>query len=320
MATVSRRLVLEGCAGATVLYSAGVPPSASQEAGPAIGLQLFSLDAELKRDLLGTLRAVHDIGYRRVEAVGYYDLGPADLRKAFDDTGLTCSSMHLRPHQLQGGLPSLAEQPESHMAKCRELGLRYLVVPGPWLPGRVLRNLPQDRTLRDVVTAVSTLTVSDWGESADALNRCAALARAHGLQLLYHNGNLEFVDYDGETGYDRLVRLTDPDLVKLELDCGWVTAAGHDPEKYLREQRGRIPLVHIKDMHATTANTAMKIQPAVLGAGIVDWPRLLEALRSAGVEQAFVEQEAPHTRPPLESADLNYEFLHGLELGRSLAL
>ena len=105
------------------------------------------------------------------------------------------------------------------------------------------------------------------------------------------------------------MRLTDPELVKLELDCGWVTAAGHDPVKYLREQPGRIPLVHIKDMRPTTANTAMKMEPAVLGSGVIDWPQLLGALRSAGVEQAFVEQEGPHSRPPLESAEINYQFL-----------
>ncbi len=49
------------------------------------------------------------------------------------------------------------------------------------------------------------------------------------------------------TGYDEFLRLTDPDLVKLEMDCGWVTVAGHDPVEYFAKFPERYKLLHIKD-------------------------------------------------------------------------
>jgi sugar phosphate isomerase/epimerase len=280
-----------------------------------IGLQLFSVDADMKRDLAATLAAVRAIGYREVEPLAYYGRSPAQLKQALAAADLSCASIHLRPHETYGDMPSLAENPDRHFAACRELGVRYVVAPGPWLPKRVAQSLPRTNlTLSDIVAAVGNMTPGDWRESAVALNECGRRAAGYGLQLLYHNGNMEFVSVAGESGFDLLLRLTDPDLLRLELDCGWVSAAGLDPIKYLRSQRGRIRQVHIKDMHATAPNTVMKLNSAELGTGIINWRQLLRALQVAGVERAFVEQEAPFVKPPLESARVNFQYLQSLRM------
>lgn len=62
-------------------------------------------------------------------------------------------------------------------------------------------------------------------------------ARA-GLQLCYHNHNFEFRAFDGMTGYDQFLRLTDAGLVKLRLDCGWMAAPGIDTVSHLARNSG----------------------------------------------------------------------------------
>jgi hypothetical protein len=39
---------------------------------------------------------------------------------------------------------------------------------------------------------------------------------------------------------------TDPALVTMEMDLGWVVAAGHDPFQYFSRYPGRFPLWHLK--------------------------------------------------------------------------
>jgi sugar phosphate isomerase/epimerase len=314
-----RRFVGAGLA-ALGLYGAGLGRIAAAgrvqfPLGPQVpfGLQLFSLDAEMHRDLPGTLRDVSAIGYREVELVGYYGLAPGALREQLQKATLQCRSIHIRPLGSPGSLPGLAQAPERHFVMARELGVRYLVCPGPWFPHSVARTLPTSSlSIADIVTAVDRMTEDDWRMSAGLINRCGEGARRHGLQLLYHNGNLEFVRSGATTGFDILFRHFDPELVKLELDCGWVMAAGHDPIRYLRTDAGRIRLAHIKDMTATPANTRMILNPAQIGEGIVDWVALLQAVRGAGVEVAYVEQEAPFTRSALEYARNNLQFLKAM--------
>ena len=307
---INRRIVLKGGIAALVLLGAGMRKAdASHIDSVPLGLQLFSLDAEMKRDVRGTLSEVSAMGYREVEPVGYYGLAPAGLRAQLLAVGLGCKSIHIRPHGM-GDLPGLAQDPERHFAMARELGVRYIVCPGPWFPESVARTLPiSNLTITDIVTAVDRMSEQDWRVSAQLINRCALDARRHGLQLLYHNGNLEFVRPGSATGFEILLSDFDPTLVKLELDCGWVMAAGLDPIHYLKREAARIRLVHIKDMLATPANTRMILNPAQIGEGIVDWQVLTQALRSSKVERAFIEQEAPFTRPALEYARNNLHFL-----------
>lgn len=316
MQHLTRRLFLGDSLAALMLAGAAIPQrSEAAVMTLPIGLQLFSLDPELKADFEGTLHKVRQIGYTDVEIVGYYGRAAIELKAALQRAGLRCESIHLRPNQSHPGLGSLADDPDKHLSICRDLGLQYVVLPGPWLPERVAKQIPADKlSLQAFVAAAASMTDADWNASAALVNSCAARARRVGLQVLYHNGNLEFVSSGGATGFDRLLHLMDPNLVKLEFDCGWAAVAGQDPVKILEAQRGRVVFAHIKDMTATAVNTSMKINPSELGAGVVDWTSLIGALQRCGVRRAFVEQESPLVRPALESAAANYRFLQSLEI------
>ena len=72
--------------------------------------------------------------------------------------------------------------------------------------------------------------------------------------------------------------------------------------------------MHIKDIKATTTpNMALKMDPADVGAGRLDWKTILPAAHKAGVRNFFLEQEPPFATPRMEAAENGYKFLSTLE-------
>jgi sugar phosphate isomerase/epimerase len=102
-----------------------------------------------------------------------------------------------------------------------------MIVTVPWVadPSRFKPD-PQGGEFALFLAVISGLTLSDWKWNAEQFNKVGEQVKKAGLQLGYHNHNFEWTEYDGVTAYDEFLRLTDPGLVKLELDCGWATVAG----------------------------------------------------------------------------------------------
>ena len=80
------------------------------------------------------------------------------------------------------------------------------------------------------------------------MNKIGEKTKAAGITLGMHNHTPEFATLDGVLIYDELLKLTDPNLVTFQMDCGWVFASGHDPVQFLKKTPNRFPLLHVKDM------------------------------------------------------------------------
>ena len=206
-----------------------------------IGLQLYTVGKEMDADPVGTLRQVAAVGYKEVELSPMSKISSKDLRKALDDFGLRESFRTLHA-------AGSADKLQQNIEAAKELGQEYMVVTVPWVadPSRFKSN-PSEGQMGFFLAIIQGLTLDDWKWNAEQFNKIGEQVKAAGLQLGYHNHNFEFKSYGSTTGYDEFIRLTDPNLVKLELDCGWVTVAGKDPIKYLTEYPDRYRLLHIKD-------------------------------------------------------------------------
>src|SRR6202161_2423895 len=103
MLTISRRevLIIGTLLGAGVLGAADTRPF-FRRTGLPIGLQLYTVGDDLKRDFAGTLAAVSKIGYRSVELAGLADHTVEDWRGALDRMQLKCPSIHVPPHSKTG--------------------------------------------------------------------------------------------------------------------------------------------------------------------------------------------------------------------------
>jgi len=94
-------------------------------------------------------------------------------------------------------------------------------------------------------------TIENYQKTADAFNKAAEDCKKQKLIFGYHNHEEEFEKVNGQVLYDILLDRTDPHLVKMEMDLGWLIVTGNDPYKYFEKYPNRFPLWHLKDMDLT---------------------------------------------------------------------
>ena len=237
-----------------------------------VALELYTVRDETQRDFAGTLRRVAAMGYPGVEFAGYGGLSKQTMTALLAETGLKVPGTHVGLDLLTG------EQLDASITYCRAISCPLMVLP----------SLPQaSRTLEGIRALVPRL------------NTIGQRCRDAGIQFGYHNHDFEFASIEGQTLLDHLLALTDPDLVKIELDMYWVAYAGHDPLTLLNRLGERVALIHFKDMAADRSMTEV-------GRGILNMQGMTAFARQRNL-WAVVEHDHP-TLPSLESAQLSLEY------------
>jgi sugar phosphate isomerase/epimerase len=283
---VSRRNLLGAAAAAPLLAAPfiGVEPAAAAPANrqsrvplDRISVQLYTLRDQLGIDLAASLAELRGIGYTRVEHAGFVGRTAAQFRAALDTAGLKATSGHVAIPQ-----PWDATAWQRALDDANTVGNHFIVHPFFGI---------------DASTGQPIRDGAKYHALARDLNRAGALARRAGLDFGYHNHQLEFVRQDGgsRTGYDILTAETDPDLVHLEVDLFWAWRGTADPVDLIQRHRGRIRQVHVKDMDTAAAFT----DP---GFGLIDFGRIFQHAREAGLVEYIVERDDAGT-PPRTPAD-----------------
>jgi sugar phosphate isomerase/epimerase len=313
MLTLSRRDFLVA---ATLLGAAHAAGAANarpffRRTGLAIGLQLYTVGDDLKRDFAGTLATVSKIGYQTVELAGLADHSVAEWQQALARAQLKCPSIHVPPHSKTGlNLDELGPLAEAAHA----LGIGTIVCPMFNIPERFsLAPQPGESGAQMAARLGASMTLDDWKWNADYLNNKAAALKPYGLRFAYHNHNVEFTPVGSSTGLAQLIQGTDRMLVSFEMDAGWVVAAGADPVALLAAHPRRFSAMHVKDVKASTRpNFSFQQDPCEVGQGIIDWKTLLAKAYQANVRQFYVEQEPPFSNSRLESVAISFNYLNAL--------
>ncbi len=94
----------------------------------------------------------------------------------------------------------------------------------------------------------------------------------------------------------------------MELDLYWATFAGQDPVALFKKHPGRFPLWHVKDMEKTAERAFAEV-----GTGSINFQRIFDARKTAGMTHYFVEQDVCK-RPPLESIAISYKNMQKLSV------
>ena len=268
-----------------------------------VALQLYSVRDEVEEDLRGTLLKVKQMGYTGVEFAGLYNNKPSDIKVMLEEIGLIAVSAHV-------GLELILESPEKVIGEYATIGCKFIAIPylsDESRPGK--EGFTQ--TIKDIEVV-------------------AKEAKKHGIQLLYHNHDFEFVKLDGgEYGLDAIYRLVPSDLLKTEIDTCWVNVAGLNPSEYIGKYSGRSPVVHLKDFvmkgkekpahlyeligiqsdkDETASEEAFGFRS--VGHGVQDFPAILDASVQAGAEWVVVEQDRPTPGlTPMECVKLSRDYL-----------
>jgi sugar phosphate isomerase/epimerase len=268
-----------------------------------VGIQLYTVGADMQKDPAGTLKKLAEIGYREVELASLGKLTAAQMRDMVKDAGLSMPSAHLMFGM--GDTDKLLED-------AKTLGAEFAV-------SSILMGRPPEGGMQNFLKALNEMSADDFKATAAKANEIGQKAKAAGLQYAYHNHNFEFRDLGGgQTGYDIILKETDPSLVKFEADTGWMRVAGQDPTAFLSRYPQRYVMLHIKDfknLDKPVTHLAGPDAPAPteLGRGGVDLKKIVDAGRKMGIKHMFVEQEPPFKEmPPLEAAQVDFTTLHGL--------
>ncbi|MBM3797188.1 MAG: sugar phosphate isomerase/epimerase [Acidobacteria bacterium] len=107
--------------------------------------------------------------------------------------------------------------------------------------------------------------------------------------------------------------------MRLELDVFWAAVGGDAPDAVLKQWKGRVRSVHLKDVARDapkSVSAETDIPPTAfreLGQGTLNWPRIIRAARAAGVEHYFVEMDFTPGEP-LDSVRQCVQYLCGVNL------
>ncbi|MFZ1134098.1 MAG: sugar phosphate isomerase/epimerase [Candidatus Korobacteraceae bacterium] len=306
MNTTSRRdfLKLAGAASVAALAFRNALPLDAYPLGLPLGLQLYSLRELLPKDFDGTLKAIAAAGYTEVEAAGFYAMSAPEFKQSMTTAGLKCVSAHYPLSMLQ---PQL----ESIITYANQLGLQYIVCASPSLkdPSKVKLS-PKDPGYHDAW--VNAFTLDDWKWNAEQYNEIGQRVKGYDMKFGYHNHTTEFRKLKNVVPYDELIKLTDPDLVTFEMDCGWVSVAGYNPVEFLTKYPTRISMLHVKDFDLKKGTE--HVQSTELGHGTIDYRPIFEAAKKGGhITHYFVEQEE-FDMPPLEAIKIDAEYMQNLKV------
>ncbi|TLS38689.1 sugar phosphate isomerase/epimerase family protein [Pseudalkalibacillus caeni] len=241
-----------------------------------VGLQMYTLRKESEQDFVGTLEKVASLGYQGVEFAGYYGLSADELKDVLHKLGLQAASSHVP-------LTVLEKELDQTIDYQKKIGSNHIVC--PFLP-------PERRSKEDYYNLINIL------------NKAGQKCAEEGITFSYHNHDFELHPFDdGQKPLELLLKETNPDWVKAELDVYWLTKAGEDPVEWMKRYQNRTPLVHLKDM--TTDDEKFF---AELGTGGVNLDGVIAQGDDSNVEWWIVEQDQSR-RTPLESIETSINYL-----------
>jgi sugar phosphate isomerase/epimerase len=237
-----------------------------------VGLELYSVRDDLKKDLPGTVRGVAKMGYQCMEFYAPYYQWTLDyakgVRKELDELGVRCYSTHNGPEALRAaGINKAIELNQA-------IGSRYIVLAHP---GEDIKD------------------VDGWKRIADLLNQANQTLSSHGMHAGYHNHDAEWQPVEGNKPIEVLATNTDKS-VTLQLDVGTCLEAGSDPVAWVEANPGRIRSMHCKEW------SPQKGYKVLFGDGVAPWKKLFAAAESkGGIEFYLIEQEGSDY-PEMETA------------------
>jgi len=231
------------------------------------------------KDLAESLRRVKAMGYDSVQISGVCPIESTELRKILDETELTVCATHIPFERMVNETKKVIEDHQI-------IGCNYPAIGG--LPEKY-RNVEGYVRFAKEATEVGK-------KLADG-----------GLRFGYHNHSFELEKFGKRTGLQTIYEDSEPEYVKAEIDTYWIQHGGGDPAWWIEKLCGRIPLVHLKDM---TVRNNVPIM-AEVGKGNLNWPRILDACKKAGVEWYIVEQDTCE-RDPFESLEISYKNLRAM--------
>lgn len=272
--------------GGTMLFSNEI--FAAKKRNHLVGIQLYSVRDDMKKDPANTLKEIAKMGYKHVEHANYsgrkfYGYTAKEFKSRLDDLGLKMPSGHtaLKATHWDNAINDFTDEWKYTIEDAATAGQQYVISPS------------LEESLRNNYEGILALM--------KIFNKSGELCKKSGLRFGYHNHEFEFKNsFNNMLVYDIILKETDPTLVAQQLDTGNMYGVGGRAMDILKKYPGRFELMHVKD-EIKSATKKDEYESTILGAGVVDIKSVIDyALKSGGTTHLIIEQESYQGKAPLD--------------------
>jgi sugar phosphate isomerase/epimerase len=287
--------------GALAFASPALQALAAAKYKKLVGVQLYSIREDMRKDPQGTLNALAEMGYKYVEHANYvgrkfYGWEAKEFKKRLDDLGMKMPSGN-----------TVMGKMHWDDAKNDFTDLWKYTVEDAAIMGQELVISPSiDMGIRKDKNLLL--------KYMDIFNKSGELCQKSGMRFGYHNHDFEFSEkLDGELLYDIMLNNTDPTLVAQQLDIGNMINGGGVPAEVMKKFPGRFVSMHVKDEVPSSAGHE-KFESTILGkgSGQIDVQALVKlGDKEGGTKHFIIEQESYQGLKPLDCMKQNIAIMRG---------
>ncbi|UZD22652.1 sugar phosphate isomerase/epimerase [Algoriphagus halophytocola] len=250
-----------------------------------IALQLYSLRNEMKEDPVKSHQLIQNWGISALEGGGPYGMSDQEYSKLLEENQLRVIGVGADYKQLLQSLEPIISQ-------AKKYGAKYATC--YWIPH-----------------AESPISLDEIKVATALFNEVGKQLKKEGITFLYHPHGYEFAK-DGK-GVVLDYMLNNAEHFAFNLDVFWVKMGGGDPLKIMKKNRGKFPILHLKDRKKGTPGSkdgrADIETNVVLGTGDINIAGIIKEAKKQGTEFLTIEDESSRsvTQIPLSVAFIQKE-------------
>jgi sugar phosphate isomerase/epimerase len=259
-----------------------------------IGLLIFAVLNDLKKDIAGTLTTVAKMGYEGVELTQYESWTPAqckNIRAILDSVKLKVFATHTEPDYFLPG-----DKMKGAIELNQILGTQTVCC---------VRGLATTST-GNGYRAKATAPIDAWKELTNVLQNASQALKRNKMACSFHNHAVEFETRDGSRPIDILCQAKD---VLHHVDVNVCRKAGSDPVAFMKQYPGKTESLLLTDGPADASGHAPPF-----GKGDIPWKDVFATAESVGGVKYYLLTHGPTASTPLETVneDLQqYRVIHG---------
>ena len=235
-----------------------------------ISAQLYTVRQFMANEegIAETLKKVKEIGYDAVQLSG---LGPHSIDFLVEELKKNNLEAHATHVPYKKLIENTDQVIEEHLKmNCKLVGLGY----------KNCKDVEEVHAFLDEILPVSRKF------------------KEAGLQFVYHNHHFDYVKLEnGKKVIDMFLENTSPDEFGILADVYWLHYSGVNPTKFIKENKDRIKMIHIKDL---TISNEYKAIFAPVGEGNMDYASVIKTCDECGILYGAVEQDECYGEDPFE--------------------
>ena len=218
------------------------------------------------------LKFLSDSGIVNIELFGLESMNIDEFKSIMDQSNITSKSTHVSYESLTN--------PSDIINRANKMKIKHVIVPAP--PAR------KDAEFKNTFN----ISEEEWMEFGKKLSSYVNIFEDAGLTLGYHNHSYEFISLpSGKLPIECV--MDQSENLKFEIDLGWTTAGGADPNIWVERYANKIIACHLKDFYFKDKDMLDHSNQSAVGDGFINWRELINKIKKTNCNLFIIEHDDP---------------------------